>query len=131
MRRFASRTTDCSAPIGFSVAGRVIQTLQYGVILVAVGGILTPTSALVTEGIHLVGAGLGDMVPNQVGITEGAYRVFASALGLEDAPARAISIALVARLCQSSLAAAALAACSAWGVWGSKSAPKGPDAQPL
>jgi uncharacterized membrane protein YbhN (UPF0104 family) len=55
-----------------------------------------------------VGAGLGDFVPNAVGITEGAYRLFAGALGLGDDPARAISIALVARLCQFSLAGVAL-----------------------
>lgn len=90
--------------------GRVLQAVQYGVILLAVGGTLTVTSAFVSQGIHLVGAGLGDMVPNQVGITEGAYRLFADTLGLGDEPARAIGIALVARICQSILAGAALTA---------------------
>lgn len=89
--------------------GRALQSLQYGVILLSVGGTLTVTSAFVSQGIHLVGAGFGDMVPNQVGITEGAYRIFADVLGLADAPARAIGIALVARICQSSLAGVALA----------------------
>jgi hypothetical protein len=94
--------------------GRVFQAVQYGIILLAVGGRLTPVSALVSQGIHLVGAGLGDMVPNQVGITEGAYRLFAPALGLEHAPARAIGIALVARLCQFFLAGTALGISSVW-----------------
>jgi hypothetical protein len=94
--------------------GRAFQTVQYGVILLAVGGTLTAGSALVAQGIHLVGAGLGDLVPNQVGITEGAYALFAPALGLEEHPARAIGIALVARICQFSLAASCLLVSALW-----------------
>ena len=101
-------------PIMATFLGRVLQAVQYGIILAAVGGRLTPVSALVAQGIHLVGAGLGDLVPNQVGITEGAYRLFAPALGLENAPARAIGIALVARLCQFFLAGTALGISSVW-----------------
>lgn len=101
-------------PIVSTFLGRVFQGVQYGIILLAVGGHLTPMSALVSQGIHLVGAGLGDMVPNQVGITEGAYRLFAPALGLEHAPARAIGIALVARLCQFFLAGTSLVVSSVW-----------------
>ena len=101
-------------PIMATFLGRVFQAVQYGIILLAVGGALTPISALVAQGIHLVGAGLGDMVPNQVGITEGAYRLFAPALGLQAAPARAIGIALVARLCQFFLAGVALTVSTLW-----------------
>jgi hypothetical protein len=97
-----------ASAIGWITLGRVIQTIQYGTILFAVGGAFGVEASLVTQGIHLVGAGLGDFVPNAVGITEGAYRLFAGALGLGDDPARAISIALVARLCQFSLAGTAL-----------------------
>jgi hypothetical protein len=94
--------------------GRTLQALQYGLMLVAVGGSLTVVSALVSQAIHLVGAGVGDFVPNQVGITEGAYRIFAPALGLEDDPARAIGIALIARACQFLLAGVCLGASSLW-----------------
>lgn len=94
--------------IGWATFGRAIQTFQYGVILWAVGGTLGLHASLVTQGIHLVGAGLGDFVPNAVGITEGAYRLFAGVLGLAGEPARAIAIALVARLCQFGLAGTAL-----------------------
>lgn len=94
--------------LAFTVTGRAIQALQYGFILLAVGGELGVASALVAQGIHLVGSGLGDMVPNAVGITEAAYRFFAPTLGLGDEPARAIAIALVARLTQYTLAALAL-----------------------
>lgn len=100
--------------IGLCFIGRVIQMVQYAVILHAVGGSLNVTSGLVTQGIHLVGAALGDMVPNQVGFNEGAYRLFAEALGLAHDPARAVSIALVARLGQFFLAGAAFAITALW-----------------
>lgn len=111
----------------FTVTGRIIQAFQYGVILLAIGGHLTVSSALVAQGIHLVGSGLGDMVPNAVGITEAAYRFFAETLGFGDDPARAIAIALVARLTQYSLAGVALLA----GGFGRASPPSAPDAAPV
>jgi len=81
----------------FVISGRTLQTLQYGVILAAVAGSFDFLGMFVAQGIHLVGAGLGDMVPNQVGVTEGAFRYFAPALGLADHPERAVSLALLAR----------------------------------
>lgn len=110
----------------FTVTGRVIQALQYGIILLAIGGQLTVSSALVAQGIHLVGSGLGDMIPNAVGITESAYRFFAETLGFEEDPARAIAIALVARLTQYSLAGVALVA----GGFGREKAAPSPGAEP-
>lgn len=100
--------------IAATTFGRMLQTLQYGLLLVAVGGSLTLGSALVSQAIHLVGAGLGDFVPNQVGVTEGAYRFFAPALGLEGDPARAIGIALIARTCQFLLGGLCLGVGSMW-----------------
>lgn len=101
-------------PIGAAFVGRVFQALQYAVILLAVGGTLTVTSALVAQAIHLVGAGLGDMVPNQVGVTEFAYGAFAEDLAMESAKAQAISIALVHRICQFTLAGTCLAIGALW-----------------
>ena len=83
-------------------------------ILLSIGGVLTVKSAFVAQGIHLVGSGLGDMVPNAVGITEAAYRFFAETLGLSEDPARAIAIALVARLTQYTVAAIALVGGGYW-----------------
>jgi hypothetical protein len=85
--------------------GRVAQTLQYGVILHAVGGAFSVRNAFVTHGIHLVGATLGDMLPNQLGVTDGFFRAFAGDLGFADEPARALSIAFVVRIAQLTLAA--------------------------
>ncbi len=96
-RQVALAVTSC-------LVGRLFQTLQYGVTLHAVGGHATPVLALATQGTQLVGAGLGDLVPGQVGVTEGAFRAFAETLGLGADPARALSIALITRVAQISLA---------------------------
>jgi len=79
---------------------RSAQVVQYGVILRAVGGALTVRSAFVAHGIHLIGATLGDMIPNQLGVLDGAYRTFAGDLGFRDDPARALSIAFVVHIAQ-------------------------------
>jgi len=100
--------------IAICTFGRLLQTLQYAVVLHAVGGALTVSSGFVSQGIHLVGAAVGDMVPNQVGFNEGAYRLFAEALGLAADPARAVSIALVARMAQFLLASLAFAITAIW-----------------
>ena len=81
--------------------GRLIEATQYGVVLHAIGGRATPASALTAQGIHLVGAAAGDLVPNQMGVTEGAYRLFTQALGLD--VAHALSIALIVRIVQLTL----------------------------
>lgn len=81
----------------FATLSRGVQVGQYAVLLLSVGGAVTVSSVLVTMGIHLVGAGFGDMVPSQVGVHEATYRLFADVIGLAD-PARAVSIALLARI---------------------------------
>jgi hypothetical protein len=85
--------------------GRAAQVVQYGVVLHAVGGVITIRSAFIAHGIHLVGATLGDMLPNQLGVTDGAYRAFAGELGFAAEPARALSIAFVIRIAQLTFAA--------------------------
>ncbi len=103
------------AAIGVNFLGRVSQTIQYGIALVAVGGGLSLYGALLAQGVHLVGAFAGDFIPNQVGVVEGTYRVFAAALGFGDDPAKAVSIALLARVDQILLASFSLALLAAWG----------------
>jgi hypothetical protein len=97
------------------IAGRAAQLVQYGVILVAIGGAATVHGALAAHGIHLVGATLGDALPNQLGIVDGAYRAFAGVLGLGHAPERALSIAFVAHAEQLTLAGVAVLAASVVG----------------
>ncbi len=76
---------------------RSMQLLQYAIVLHAVGGAFSARGAVITHGIHLVGATLGDLVPNQLGVVDGIYRAFAGAMGFGDAPERALSIAFVVR----------------------------------
>jgi hypothetical protein len=89
---------------GFVLLGRMIQTLEYGFIFAAVASGFDFGATFIAQGIHLIGAGLGDMVPNQVGVTEGAFRWFSGALGLAAHPERAVSLALLARLSTLSMA---------------------------
>jgi hypothetical protein len=85
-------------------AGRGAQVVQYGVLLSAVGGAPSLAGAFIAHGIHLVGATLGDAVPNQLGVVDGTYRTFAPALGFGDAPARALSIAFLVHATQLAMA---------------------------
>ena len=85
---------------------RSAQLLQYAIVLHAVGGAFSLHGAVVTHGIHLVGATLGDLVPNQLGVVDGMYRAFAGAMGFGSAPERALSIAFVVRAAQFTVAGA-------------------------
>jgi hypothetical protein len=81
--------------VALCTLGRAIQAIQYGVAVLAVGGAFTLASSVTSDGIHLVAASGGDLVPNQIGAMEAAYGYFAAPLGFADAPARAISIAVI------------------------------------
>ncbi len=83
-----------------SLLARSVQVLQYGIVVHAVGGAFSAHAAIVTHGIHLVGATLGDLVPSQLGVVDGIYRAFAGVMGFGDAPERALSIAFVVRAAQ-------------------------------
>ena len=93
---------------GLCSLSRTAQVVQYAVILRAVGGIPTVRSTLIAHGIHLVGTTLGDVLPNGLGVVDGAYRTFAANVGFGDSPARALSIAFVAHLSQLMVATASL-----------------------
>ncbi len=84
--------------------GRAVQTVQYAVVLHAIGGRATVEAAFVTQGVHLVGALVGDFIPGQMGAMEATYRAFAGMLGVS--AAAALSIAFVVRLAQLAIAAA-------------------------
>jgi hypothetical protein len=107
--------TEIARAIGFACGARVVQIGMYTGLLLAVGLRPSLLATLLALGVHLVGAGLGDVVPNQVGVLEGAYRVFAEALSLGDDPARAVSIALFARVSQIGVAAMCMIALAASG----------------
>jgi hypothetical protein len=87
-------------PSAWSFFGRWLQVAQYGITVLAVGGALSWRGAFVGHGIHMVGATVGAAVPNQVGVVDGAYMAFAGVLGFPNAPAKALSVALVLRASQ-------------------------------
>jgi hypothetical protein len=87
-------------------AGRLIQLLQHIVFIAAVGGGLSFVRGSFAQGVELVGATLGDAIPNQMGAVEGANTIFAHAMGLTTE--QALSIPLLFRLSQYTLATLAL-----------------------
>ncbi len=91
-------------PTAWSFFGRWLQVAEYGVVVLAVGGVLSARGAFVGHGIHMVGATVGAAVPNQAGVVDGAYVAFADVLGFPGAPAKALSVALVLRASQLLLA---------------------------
>ncbi len=116
VRRWLGRTVETTAAVdsasrrlpwaaaGICSLSRTAQVLQYGVILFAVGGVMTARGAIVVHGVHLVGATLGDVVPGQLGVVDATYQAFAGAIGFAGAPERALSIAFVAHATQIILA---------------------------
>jgi hypothetical protein len=84
--------------IVWELTGRLVQVVQYGVLIAGVGGAFGVGSALCAEGIYLVGAAAGAVIPAQLGATEGTFTLAARALGLS--PASAVSIALLAHVAQ-------------------------------
>lgn len=82
--------------LGWEFCGRLLQVLQNGILVVAVGGRAGVLPALCSEALHLVGAAAGDLIPGQLGATELNYGLSAGVLGLQ--PVDALSIALLAHL---------------------------------
>ena len=92
---------DSSVPwraIAWESTGRLAQVAQNAVLIACVGGVVGVGTAFCAEGIHLVGAAVGDLVPAQLGATEGNFTLAAGALGLSHASA--VSIALLAHVTQ-------------------------------
>jgi hypothetical protein len=87
--------------------GRVVHLGQSFALLAAVGAEPTTLRALVSEAVKLVSGNVGDMVPGQAGVLEGAYRAFAPSLGLGDLVAVAVALAIVLRVARLVVAGAA------------------------
>jgi hypothetical protein len=85
--------------------GRLFQTWQFGVMVEAISGVpISVLSSIDSQGVHLVGATLGDLVPGQVGVVEGCYVYFSPILKLANDSASALAIPLVGRVAQLTLA---------------------------
>jgi len=85
-------------PLLVTSAARVLQAAELAVLIFAVSGHTSIVRGFIAEGLHLVGATAGDLIPAQMGASEAAYALWAAALGL--APAGALAIALLAHVTQ-------------------------------
>jgi hypothetical protein len=84
--------------IAWELAGRCVEVVQKAVLIACIGGVVGVSPALCVEGLHLVGAAIGDLVPAQLGVQEGNFTLASAALGL---PAGgAVVIALLAHVSQ-------------------------------
>jgi uncharacterized membrane protein YbhN (UPF0104 family) len=85
-------------PVSAMLIGRAFQAAHFGVLAYAVG--LTPSilGTFVLEGIYLLVASLGVMIPGQLGASEGGFA--AAATSIEASAAQATSIALLAHAVQ-------------------------------
>ncbi|MGA2451520.1 MAG: lysylphosphatidylglycerol synthase domain-containing protein [Polyangiaceae bacterium] len=81
-------------PVVSTFASRVVQVIEYAVLLFALGrrnGVAEPVLA---EGVNLVGGAVGDFIPGQVGATDGAFALAARSIGITAADGVAIAVML-------------------------------------
>ncbi len=109
-----SPSEDYVVGTGYCVLARLSEVSQYAVVLLALSVPLSPVKALLANGIHVVGSTAGEFIPGQIGTVESSYLYFASALGLAELPARAVSIALLVRVAQYTEAAIAFVMLQLW-----------------
>ncbi|WP_437727114.1 lysylphosphatidylglycerol synthase domain-containing protein [Sorangium sp. So ce861] len=99
-------------PFAACVAGRALQAAQYAVLLAAVGAESGPLRALAAYGVGAAGTAAGDLIPGQIGATDGAFTLAAPLLGLT--ASSAIAVSLLVHLLQAAFALAGIAAALAW-----------------
>src|SRR5260370_15733225 len=80
--------------------GRLLQLVQCGVLLIAVAAGASVLRAANAQGVRLVGAAVGDLIPNQLGTSEGAYFLFSPALDLAADSARSVSMPVILHFVQ-------------------------------
>ena len=126
----ASRDTPVIAwgPVIAMGAGRAVQTVEYAVLAYAVGVPVGPLGALTVQGVNLVGAAVGVMIPGQLGSSELVFALAAEALGTD--AARATSIALLAHALGLVAVGAGLVILLAWRARPSVSPPRAPSPSP-
>jgi hypothetical protein len=84
-------------PVGATLAAlaaRAVAALELGVLLWALGGRHSVGHALLAQGVNLIGGSLGDVVPGQLGATDGAFALAAPSLGLAVVDGIALSVLL-------------------------------------
>ena len=77
-----------------AVFSRAVVVVEIGVVLFALGGRHGVGQALLAFGVSLVGGTVGDLVPGQLGATDGAFALAAPYLGLALVDGIAVSVLL-------------------------------------
>jgi hypothetical protein len=101
------------AAVSAQALARLLQALQLALLLGLCGGIVSLASVAFAQALQLVGAAAGDLVPAQVGATDGAFVLAARGLGLSPTKALVVSLSLHAV----QLLGAALIAAAAFVLW--------------
>lgn len=96
-----------------SVTGRGVETFLWLGLLWAAARTASITQALGAQSVELVAALFGDLVPQRAGVTEGAFWLFGTDIGLPS-PASAVALALLYRVNQLLLAALCLVVGLVW-----------------
>lgn len=96
VRDAVSQSLNLPKGVAWCVLGRTVQWAQFGVFVAAIGGTVSVVSASLAQGIHLIGASVGDLIPNQAATLEGAYAAFAEAVHLS--ADRALALPLLHRV---------------------------------
>ncbi len=116
LTRFAERSRETPivawGPVGAMVLGRLAQTIEYGLLAYAVGISMGPLEALAVQGVNLVAAAVGVLMPGQLGSSEAIFALAADALHTDEASA--MTIALAAHLCALTWAVVGLFVLFAW-----------------
>jgi hypothetical protein len=77
-----------------ALAGRVVAAVEIALLLFVLGGHHGLGATLLAQGVNLVGGSLGDLVPGQLGATDGAFALAAPKLGLALVDGVALSVLL-------------------------------------
>ena len=97
LTRFAARSRETPVvawgPVGAMVLGRLAQTAEYAVLAIAVGISIGPLEALAVQGLNLVSAAIGVLIPGQLGSSEAIFAMASDALGTDEASAVTIALA--------------------------------------
>jgi hypothetical protein len=79
-------------PLLVMASARALQLLSLGILAKSLGAASVFRATLVAGGVHMVAISAGDLVPGQLGVTDGAFAIAAPTLGLSLAGAVAIAL---------------------------------------
>lgn len=75
-----------------AVVGRVLMTIELGILLYAASGSTGAGRAVLALGVQMVGGAVGDVVPGQLGASDGAFALAAPTLGITRADGVAMAM---------------------------------------